>query len=192
MAIYPVFDVRAVKDEEKSAAEGRVVYKDVDYVHLRVDQKTALDKPVEDWMKDLDYKLDKGRIDPSEYEKYKRMYAAFKEGKEAALDGTDLKGWPQVTPAQVENFNKVGVRTLEDLIGADENTIKAAGSGARELQKKAKAYLEAAKDGKASEKIVALESAVNELSEQNKILMDELRKQLEAKQTEKKGKPKAA
>ncbi|CAB4139727.1 hypothetical protein UFOVP353_5 [uncultured Caudovirales phage] len=189
MAIYPVFEIKAVKDEVKSAVEGRVVYDDVEYVSIRVDQKTKIDKPAAEWLGELDYKLDKGRIDPGEYQRFRRIYEAFKSGQEAPLDGTDIRGWPLVTPAQVENFRKIGVRTLEDLIKADENTIKEAGSGARELQKKATAYIEAAKDGKAAEKIVALENAVNQLSEQNVQLMNELKNQLEAKEAPKKGRP---
>lgn len=180
MAIYPKFETRAVPDENASKEAGRTIYKDEDWVSLRVDANTTVEKPAEEWFADMADKARNGKTDPITFEAYKKIYASFKEGKEAPLNGTDIRLWPQVTKAQAENLIQLGIRTVEDMAVADDNTIRRITHGGRDLQNKAKAYLES-REGKAAEKIVDLEKKVTELAEQNEKLLKALEENLQKK-----------
>lgn len=180
MAIYPLFETRAAHDEEASKTEGRAVYKDEDWVVLRIDGNTAINRPVDEWFVSLNEKVKNGKEEFSLVDAYKKMYEAFKEGKETPLNGTDIRLWPIVTKAQAENLIQNGLRTIEDLSVCDDPTLRRIGHGARELQNKAKAHLEAT-SGKAAEKIVDMEKKLQELADQNQQLIEALAEKMKEK-----------
>ena len=67
-----------------------------------------------------------------------------------------MKQWPSLSRAQVENLLAAGVRTVEDVAAMNESAMQKVGLGARELKKKAVAYLETRDANKATEMINAL------------------------------------
>lgn len=178
MAIYPIFENSTKRDPEASVKEGREVHVDCIKVKLRIDGNTEIEKDAEEWLAGLVQKKNIGLIDPKLFDAYKSAFEAFKEGNEVPLSGTDIRQWPQVSRAEAENFINVGIRTVEDLAGADENTLRRIKHGAREAQNKAKAFLEAS-EGKAAEKIVAMEEKFNIVTDQNEKLLKALNEEIE-------------
>lgn len=189
MAIYPIFENRAVRDAEASEKEGREIHKDEIWVMLRVDANTQVEQPAEKWIAGLDQKLKNEKISPELHRAYKAAYQSYKDGNEAPLSGTDIRQWAQVSRATAENLISIGIKTVEDLATADDNTLRLIKHGSRELQNKARAFLEST-DGKASERIVSLEDEVKVLREQNEKLLEALNENQQQPETPKKKKAK--
>ena len=144
MATYVEFEYRPVQDAQASAAEGRAVFKDHEYIVLLIDDKTQI--PLR-W----------DEAPPYVKEEYRKNYESWKAGEEAPLEGTSLRDWPAISKAQAEEMWQLGIRTLEDLIAAPDPLLDRAGSGARALQGKARAWLDTAADtGKVAEEVKAL------------------------------------
>lgn len=124
---YVKFYIHPVKDEEKSAAEGRPVYKDREYVEIRTpgQQNNVIRRPVTE----IDAK------------RFRRAYQMFKEGNEEQIVGTPLSEMPWVTRSQVEEMAHIRIRTVEQLsvVGDDVCTRMA---GLYGLKDKALKYLE--------------------------------------------------
>jgi hypothetical protein len=72
-------------------------------------------------------------------------YEAWKKNQEAPLDGTPLDAWPGVTPQQVKIMRDYHLRSVEDFATAPDSTLmKMNFPGIREMQGRAKAFLQAA------------------------------------------------
>ncbi len=71
-------------------------------------------------------------------------YKAWKEGQTIPESGTPIKTWPVISPAQAKNLVTARIYTVEDLAAANEDTLRLAGMGARELKAKAIAWIEQA------------------------------------------------
>ncbi|MBI1425785.1 MAG: hypothetical protein GC149_20355 [Gammaproteobacteria bacterium] len=183
MAVYPQFENRAVRDEEASVKAGREVLKDEDWVVLVIDQNTQIPKRVEHWLKQIELDVINGRMTSDLAGRYKAMYDHWKAGKEIPLEGMDIRQWPQATRATAENLIRQGIRTVEDLAEAPEAILQRIGAGARDLQSRAKAYLEAS-DGKAAEEILSLKETI----ENQNILIKDLQKTIADLQAQLEGK----
>ena len=118
-----------------------------------------------------------------------RAYEAWKEGLEAPVEGTDLRNWPGVTPAQLKTCQGIHVRSLEDLAEANADTIRKMGMGGVSLVKKAKSYLKSAGNNKASEEIgsmqVKLDSLVETIAKKD-AQIDELMEELDGSKRKRK------
>ncbi len=144
MATYVEFEYRPVQDIDASAAEGRAVFKDQEYIVLLIDDKTQIPLCWDD-------------APPYVKDEYRTHYDRWKAGEEAPLEGASLRDWPAISKAQAEEMWQLGIRTLEDLVGAPDPLLDRAGSGARTLQGKAKAWLDTAADtGKVAEEVKSL------------------------------------
>jgi len=72
-------------------------------------------------------------------------YEAWKKNQEAPLDGTPLDAWPGVTTQQVKVMRDYHLRSVEDFATAPDSTLmKMNFPGIREMQGRAKAFLQAA------------------------------------------------
>ena len=80
-----------------------------------------------------------------------------------------LGEWAQITLSEAEALKSIGVRTLEDLAGANNDVKKTYGRGIGTLINRAKAFLEAER---APEKMAA---RLRELEEQVALLSAELK-----------------
>lgn len=130
--------------------------------------------------------------------RYPEKWSAFEAGLEEPKNGLPLEKWPGCTRAQCENLKSVNLFTVEDLANSSDIGLESYGMGGRELQNKAKNYLEAAKDtGAMSLRLEELEKKMEALVGKNLELEGQLRNAdvaLQAAQTElepkKRGRPK--
>ena len=140
--VYVEFRYQPVQDEEASRREGRWVGADVEYAFVTLPGgRTKIPLRVTDEVR----------------ARYRLEYDAWRRGEEAPLDGLSLKEWPAITRSQAEEYWRLGVRTLEDLVAVPDPVLQQLGSGARMLQHKARAWLAAATaTGTTAEELAAL------------------------------------
>jgi hypothetical protein len=136
------FERRAVEDQVASRQEGRYVTKDVDFVTVFIpySRDTNVFK-VDQWLRNLEQYTRDGRIPPDWLPNYKRLYEAWKNGQELPPNGTPIKGWGVISPAQQQNLIHYRVLTVEDAAGMNEDILRKIGMGGVEIKNKAKAWL---------------------------------------------------
>ena len=161
---YVDFELRAVEDREASVESGHPVFKDIEVAIITmpggslVVDKVVTDELLREWKFGIP-----GRKPPSPHAL--TAYEAWKDGREAPVNGTDLRNWPGVTPAQLKMCQGCTIRSVEDLAAANSDTLRKMGMGAVALKDKAAAYLECADTNKASEEISALKVEMEALKE---------------------------
>jgi hypothetical protein len=99
----------------------------------------------EKWLDSIRRKALDGAPDafPGEWvEQFKKKYEMWKEGVEAPLNGTSVKEWPVLSPAEVENFINMHILTIEDVANMTEEAMGRAGMGSRGLRDKAREWLQ--------------------------------------------------
>ena len=79
---------------------------------------------------------------PDDMERFAKQYAAFKENQEEFADGTPLKEWAAITRAMAEEFRYLGFHTVEQIAKASDGIVSKY-PGLREVQSRAKIWLEA-------------------------------------------------
>lgn len=128
----------ARKNNAKSLEEGREVYEEKEFVKIVPigDRTTEIIREATE--------KDKERFAP--------WYEAFKKNQEMPVSGTPLEEWPSVGVAKIKELKSANVRTVEELAAISDAHLKAIGLGGVELREKARAFLEAAKDGAAIQK----------------------------------------
>jgi hypothetical protein len=104
-----------------------------------------------------------GRKPPSPFAT--AAYEAWKDGREAPVNGIDLKNWPGVTPAQLKMCQGCNIRTVEDLAESNADSIRKMGMGGVALKDKAISYLKSAGLNKNSEEVSALKVEMESLRE---------------------------
>lgn len=170
--VWPRFYLRPVKDIDATRKAGRPIFRDVEYVEITIggDKQS---KP--------NYKVS---------EKYKaqfpREYENFRAGREQVQEGTALKHWPVLTPAQVLEFNGFGLLTIEALADMPDGAIVKLGPGARQIVKKAQAWLKDAEDhaivGAQAEEIVGLKTQIEAMEQRLNSQATEFTKQIKSLQ----------
>lgn len=137
--IHPEFFIDAVQNVPASEDAGRPIYREVEKVrvHIAGDQKSVHVAKVTDIHR----------------QRWPEHYEAFKKGLEAPSEGTPLAEWPLMTTSRVKELQHFKIRTVEDLAGLRDGALAGIGMGGRELQKQAKAYLDAAGDTAAATKL---------------------------------------
>lgn len=156
---YVVFEIRAEEDRTATIESGSPKFRDVDYAIITpAGSKDRVEREVKAWFEHLDREVTSQRFPIEWLGNFKAQYAAWKDGREAPLDGTPIIRWPAVTPAQVKDLLGLKIKTVEDLAAANEETLKRLGMGARALKQQAVEWLASANDiGKVSSRITALE-----------------------------------
>lgn len=138
--LHVQFYIESIHDEEASERENRPIYVDREFVKIIIpgDKNTQVCRPI-----DL-----KGTAQmPPDNVRWPAQYQAFKNQQEQVFEGTPLEQWPPLSKSQVLMFKAANVHTVEQLVSVSDNNLVNLGMGARELQNKAKAFLESAKDG---------------------------------------------
>ena len=144
---YVRFEIRAVKDPEASMQAGHYVSKDEDWAVISALGSTdTVSKRAEKWFDIVETNVARGREPVRHLEMYREIYARWKKGQEAPVDGTSIKNWNVLSPAQCENLMNVGLRTIEDVAQAPDDSMRRYGMGITELKNKAKAWIQSAKD----------------------------------------------
>lgn len=153
------FERRPIEDKPASREAGQVVYKDVDFVLVTPPfSKDLFEHKVEVWFQNVDINVRNGRTKPEWRDYWHECYEKWKRGEEAPLNGTSVKNWPAITPAQCKTLLVANILTIEDLAIANDEGVRRLGMGGHELKSKAKAYVKAVKDtGPLVMEIAALE-----------------------------------
>lgn len=127
------------------------------------------------WFEQLDERLRHGRISQAYRDHCRRSYEQWRQHGDVPLDGTPVAGWVQISPAQQATLIAVGYNTIEKVAQMTEEGMIAVGVGARDLKKKAEAYLKADDRAASSAQIHNLETRLSEEAERNKTLATKLK-----------------
>lgn len=137
-ALVVRFYMEALRNEEKSIAEGRPIYDDTEFVEIRVrgDRNNIVQRPA--------------RVD--DQRRWPDAYKQFKTGEEGPLSGTPLKEWPSMTKSMLEELKHMGFQTVEQLAGASDTVCSKFG-GLQSFKQKAILYLDFAKGAQPLDKL---------------------------------------
>jgi len=131
----------AMHDKKRSEELGRRVTKDVDFAFvMQPGSKDQVERVATDWLAMLKLKVVNASADayPQEWvDGFHAKYKAWQDGMDAPLNGTSVKEWPVLSPAQAENFISLHLVTIEDVAAMSEQAMNAYGMGGRELKQKA-------------------------------------------------------
>jgi len=144
---YVRFERRAVDDKAATLEAGHYVSKDEDYVLVTPPySKDCIEKKVDSWFSQVEVNVKTGRIPQRHYDLWRQAYDSWKNGQEMPVDGTSVKDWNALSPAQCKNLISAGCRTIEDLAQANDEALRRIGMGGSDLKTKARVWLQAAKD----------------------------------------------
>lgn len=136
------FERVPVEDKAASIREGRYVGKDVDFVYITPPySKDEIPKKVTSWIDQMRQQVQTQRLPQAWMDRYVAEYEAWKNGQELPLEGTPIKGWGVISPAQQEALIRSKVMTVEMLAKITDEGIKLVGMGTFELKNKAIAWL---------------------------------------------------
>ena len=155
------------KEEDRTASEeaGHIIYRMIDRIKVipQGGKHEFIGKAV-DWIANKEQDAKNKRVSNQYVRELKLMYAEWKEGNEIPLKGTPIKGWPVLTEAMQLNVINANIRTVEDLAQATEEGLTNIGMGARDLKRKALAWIESSEDkGKVAMRVASLEQENDEL-----------------------------
>lgn len=133
----------AVEDKKASKDAGRYVAKDVDYVTVTplYGKGDGVIWKIPQWKAHLDQEVNAGRIPIQWKEDYLKQYDRWLNGQEPSPNGTAIKGWGVISPAQQENLIAANILTVEILAGITDEGMTRIGMGALDLKRKAQAWL---------------------------------------------------
>lgn len=179
---YVTFEIRPIEDRQASIDSGYYQTKDVDFAIITPQgSKDRTERNAQEWFEQLEQQCQQGRFKREWLAAYKGAHTAWKEGREIPLNGTAVLTWPVLSPSQAKQCIEHGIRTVEDLAAANEETIGRLGMGGRALKEKAVSWLSAAAgNGKVTEELTALRVANKDLAARNTELDKQL-KELAAK-----------
>lgn len=125
------FYYKAVKNEQKTAQEGRAVFDSLEYIKIQIPGSK-------------DY--NERKVTENDKRRFARRYQEWKEKKEVKVEGIPLEQWPMISASQIEEFKAYNIFSVEQLAGVADGHLQNLGMGARTLRDRAIAYLNQAKD----------------------------------------------
>ena len=160
--ITPLFFLDPVINPKKSAEAGRPIADNVEKVRLFIAGDPYM-QPVHP-------------VDQSQIDRFPEAYKAFKEKGEMHVEGTPLRQWALLSPADIVGFEALKIFSVEAMAQIPESSLQKH-FGLREWREKAKAYLAVSKDSAAAVKfaeenvrlndeIVGLNKKVDDLAAQ--------------------------
>lgn len=169
MPPFVKFEMVAVEDKTKELENGRYGYKNVEMANItRPGQRDTVVKEAKMWLDDLERHVRNERYPREWLMHFRKQYEDWKAGLETPVEGTPIRGWTVLYPAQQEELLSIGVRTVEQLAAANAEVQYRIGIGALDLKKKAENWLAVAEGpGKATSRLV-------ELEKQNEALLDQI------------------
>lgn len=132
--LHVVFDVEAIPDPERSLSEGRPCFKEIEVVTIHIAGGDIRHRPVI---------YESTPHQPSDLERFPKQWAAFKNKAVQANEGTPLEEWPPLSKSMVHELKAMNIFTVEALANLPDG--KLTWMGARDLQQKAKLYIDSAK-----------------------------------------------
>jgi hypothetical protein len=144
---YVRFERVAVEDVAASKVAGHYMARDVDQVWITPPySKDLFKKNADEWFEQLKSDVQNGRVPPEWVEKCRKLFEAWKAGQELPPDGTPIRGWGLISPAQQDVLLRMNIFTLEDLACINDEGLRRIGMGAVDMKNKAVAALTAARD----------------------------------------------
>lgn len=135
----------------KSHEAGHEVYEDREYIEIKI--------------KGQDKQVVSREATAQDKKKYPVAYYHFVQAKPAPVVGAPIEQLPGIGPSMALRLKQLNIRTIEDMSAiSDEAALQAIGGGARDMVKRAKAFLE-----KTSAETVSL-------AEENKALKEQIEK----------------
>jgi hypothetical protein len=121
--------VRVAREDVAASREaGFKVFRDVDMVKVTpVGGKDVFDQDTIDWLRYRDDDARNERVPLSWVQRWKEEYAAWKDGQELPVEGTPIRGWGMITPAEQETLIAIGVRTVEVLAQMNDEAVRRCG-----------------------------------------------------------------
>lgn len=142
---YVEFKKIAKEDPKRSVELGYRVTKDVDMVFImQAGSKDQVERIATEWLASIKRKLLENAHDayPEDWVSgFHKKFEMWKEGHDIPVNGTSVKEWPVLSPAQAENFIALRILTVEDVAAMTEESLGRFGMGARELKDKATKWL---------------------------------------------------
>lgn len=162
---YVKYEERSFEDRASSEKEGRLIMKSVDFVIIRqTGSKDTVEKDAKEWLASLKNNVE---MHPDWVAHFHKQFEAYKSGQEITPIGTHVKTWPLISKSQCDMLLNANLRTVEDVAGANEDSLRYVGIGARELQQKAKAWLETASaTGRGAQELVSQRVKIDDQAEQ--------------------------
>lgn len=157
------FYVKSRQDKARTVAEGRPIFKDVEYIHIMIPGSRD------------------GAARPATHrdrQRFPKHYQAFKERIELPEEGTPLAEWGTLTRSTVEELAFFNIKTVEQLANVNDN-VASQFMGCQGFKSKAKAYLEVSKrDVSLNEMQLELTKRDDQIKDLRNAL-DELKAQIE-------------
>lgn len=180
---YVEFVEKVFEDRPKTESSGAYAARSEDWVIVRqIGSKDTFEKNAKEWLDGLSRDPN---MRPEWAAHFRAQFKAHKEGHELTPDGIHVKEWPLISRSQAEMLIRANLRTVEDLARAPESALMAVGIGAREMQHKARAWLDTAADkGKTVEEVTSLRNTVSDQAELIKSLrqaINSIERKLDAK-----------
>lgn len=160
------FKLMPVEDRGESMKQGMKIMVDKEFAFIYPRGGKDVVK------KEVPQKPKEGEYPSAEYQEFHarfgRQYEAWKQGLEVPVEGTDLRQFRLLTPAQIENCRAIKIFTVEQLAEANEEALKNIGMGSRNLKSSAQRWLEFGNKG--GKEVARIE----ELQEKNQVLTDQI------------------
>jgi len=171
------FEKRPIEDKQASREAGQIIYKDVDFVLVTPPySKDLFEHKVTVWFDNVEKNVRSGRTHPEWRDYWHRCYENWKKGEETPLDGTSVKNWSAITPAQCKTLLTANILTIEALAMANDEGTRRLGMGGVDLKNKARAYVQAAKD---TGPLVMENAALKKQVSQHEATIDNLSEKME-------------
>lgn len=153
------FYFKSVQNAEETAAEGRPMFKDKEYIDIRIPgQSDQVTRPA-------------GQRDKL---RFPRHYAAFQQRMEMPVDGTPLIEWPMVNRSLADQLAFQGIKTVEQMAELNDSLMGSV-HGMQTLKQKARDWLEATKDdgvlSRLRDELVSRDSLIAEQQSQMSAMM---------------------
>jgi uncharacterized protein (DUF3084 family) len=148
-ALLVKFFTAPLRNEDKTLAEGRPIYDDVDMIEIRVrgTKDNIVQRPVR----------------PDDKQRFREAWKHHQDGEKAVQSGTPLSQWPVMSTSQVEEMKYLGFVTVEQIAEANDSVV-ANISGLQGLKNKAKAFIEFSKGAAPIEQLqTKLDASANEV-----------------------------
>jgi hypothetical protein len=167
--LFVMFYPEAVKNEVKTAAEGRPIFDTRDMIRV-----------ITPGSKDI--MVNKATMNYQQ--RFPKQWERYKKNQEQTPDGTPLDQVPFLTVSQIAELRALNVMSLEGLAGMAD-TVAHRFMGFHDMRTKAQKYLDAAKS---AAPITALQAQVDALKSQNEVLQHQLGELMKVKDSESKAK----
>ncbi len=180
---YVRFETRPIEKRQPDSQGGGVMYIDTDFAIVTSHgSKDTVEKIVDEWFPRLKDEVRQGRFPQAWLDAYRGSYRAWKEDQAPPVNGTAIRNWPSVSPAEVKRLTDLGIIAIEDLAQANEELISKLGMGGRSLKQRAQDYVTAA-TGTAPliaqldsmrRMLEGMQNQVNTLTQRNEFLQTQL------------------